>query len=68
MDGNKPSFGLILGRSLSRIIPFDALSFLGANAIGWHDTISKTRVIKKGSIVDNVNNDVLDSDSDFEFK
>ncbi|MEF9476807.1 hypothetical protein ACR1PO_06925 [Chryseobacterium sp. RRHN12] len=30
-------------RSLSRIVPFDGLSFLGVN--GWHDSLSETRVI-----------------------
>ncbi len=35
----------VLGRSVCRFIPFDALSFLWKNAIWWHDTLSNTRVI-----------------------
>jgi uncharacterized RDD family membrane protein YckC len=44
LDGKQPSSLQILGRTLSRFIPFDAFSFLG-DGVGWHDTISKTRVI-----------------------
>ncbi len=45
VSGDKPSFGNILSRTLCRFIPFEAFSFLGGEAIGWHDRISKTRVI-----------------------
>jgi len=31
-------------RNISRLVPFDALSFLGNN--GWHDSWSDTRVVK----------------------
>ncbi|WP_374363665.1 RDD family protein [Cloacibacterium sp.] len=31
-------------RTLSRLVPFDALSFFGEN--GWHDSWSDTRVVK----------------------
>jgi uncharacterized RDD family membrane protein YckC len=45
-DGEKPSFKTILIRTLCRLIPFEAFSFLGSkNPVGWHDEISKTRVI-----------------------
>lgn len=44
-DGNVPSFSKILLRTICRLIPFEAFSFLGDNAIGWHDTLSKTRVV-----------------------
>lgn len=40
-----PSFHTIVVRSLCRLIPFEAFSFLGSNT-GWHDTLSKTRVVK----------------------
>ena len=44
--GNRPSFGQVLGRSLVRFIPFEAFSFLGnGKPIGWHDSLSDTRVI-----------------------
>ncbi|TZF99975.1 RDD family protein (plasmid) [Chryseobacterium panacisoli] len=42
-DGTKPTTRQIILRSLSRIVPFDGLSFLGVN--GWHDSWSYTRVI-----------------------
>lgn len=44
-DGERPTLSNILGRSLCRIIPFDGLSFL-FSFTGWHDTISKTCVVK----------------------
>ncbi|GAA4150372.1 hypothetical protein GCM10022217_03280 [Chryseobacterium ginsenosidimutans] len=43
IDGNKPTIGQIIGRTFSRLVPFDAFSFLGEN--GWHDSWSDTRVI-----------------------
>lgn len=42
--GTKPSYLAILGRSLSRCVPFDGLSFLLASR-GWHDSWSSTQVI-----------------------
>jgi uncharacterized RDD family membrane protein YckC len=44
-DGSKPDFITIVKRSLSRIIPFDAFSFLSNNPRGWHDSISDTIVV-----------------------
>ncbi|MFC4633079.1 RDD family protein [Dokdonia ponticola] len=44
-NGEKANFDAILLRSLCRYIPFEAFSFLGDGARGWHDTLSKTRVI-----------------------
>lgn len=46
-DGSKPESGIILKRTLCRIIPFDGLSFLGSSSRGWHDSISDTYVVKK---------------------
>ncbi len=45
-QGNKPTFSMIVLRSLCRHIPFNALSFLGDPGKGWHDSLSKTRVVK----------------------
>lgn len=42
-DGKKPGIGAICLRNLIRLIPFEPLSFLAKT--GWHDTISKTRVV-----------------------
>src|SRR5690606_30862015 len=45
VDGSKPKFDEILIRTLCRLIPFNALSFLGDLGKGWHDTLSKTYVV-----------------------
>jgi len=44
IDG-RLSFSDAFMRSLCRVIPFEAFSFLGEKGKGWHDSISKTRVI-----------------------
>jgi uncharacterized RDD family membrane protein YckC len=44
-NGEKPTQVDIAKRSLCRMIPFDALSFLGVNGKGWHDAISNTYVV-----------------------
>ncbi len=45
--GEKPTVNEILVRSVCRIIPFEAFSFLGEPGKGWHDSISKTYVVRK---------------------
>jgi uncharacterized RDD family membrane protein YckC len=44
-DGSKPKVSDIILRSLCRLIPFDALSFLGSEGRGWHDSVSDTYVV-----------------------
>lgn len=44
-SGNSPDFGTIVVRSLCRFIPFEQFSFLGDTNTGWHDRLSKTRVV-----------------------
>lgn len=44
--GYRPSLLKIIGRTLCRLIPFEQFSFLGTRAIGWHDSISGTRVVR----------------------
>ncbi|POY37478.1 RDD family protein [Solitalea longa] len=44
--GNKPKVLKVLVRTLCRLIPFEAISFL-FTPMGWHDSISKTYVVKK---------------------
>ncbi|WP_396602371.1 RDD family protein [Algibacter sp. R77976] len=44
-DGSSPNSSDYLKRSFSRMIPFEAFSFLGSDIRGWHDTISKTYVV-----------------------
>jgi uncharacterized RDD family membrane protein YckC len=46
-NGNKPSFGAIVGRTFARLIPFEPFSFLGSRPVGWHDSLSGTRVVKE---------------------
>lgn len=46
-DGSKPDFGTIFKRTLCRIIPFDALSYLGGQSRGWHDSIPNIYVVRK---------------------
>lgn len=46
VNGNKPNFLKIVGRSFARYIPFEPFSFLGGNyPMGWHDSLSKTFVV-----------------------
>lgn len=45
--GLKPDFIVIFKRTLSRFIPFDALSFLGESGRMWHDSLSGTYVVEK---------------------
>ncbi len=42
-DGQVPTVYEFFIRNISRLVPFDILSFLGEN--GWHDSWSDTRVI-----------------------
>jgi len=44
-DGRPASFSQIVGRTFARFIPFDAFTFFGSTP-GWHDSLSKTRVIR----------------------
>lgn len=46
VDGKKPSFGQIVIRTLCRLIPFEAFSFLGKFPQGWHDRFSQTMVVR----------------------
>jgi uncharacterized RDD family membrane protein YckC len=49
--GEKPSLLTILLRSLFRFIPLYFISFLFSE-VGWHDSLSKTRVVMKSSSLD----------------
>lgn len=44
-DGGEPGFNDILIRTICRLIPFEPFSFLASDGSGWHDTMSKTKVI-----------------------
>jgi uncharacterized RDD family membrane protein YckC len=45
INGEKPTIGIIIIRTLCRIIPFDRLSFIFTTN-GFHDRLSNTTVIK----------------------
>ena len=45
VDNQTMDFNTALIRSLIRIVPFEAFSFLGSDLRGWHDRWSDTRVI-----------------------
>jgi len=49
-DGSLPTSEDFLKRNFSRIVPFDALSFLGSR--GWHDSWSYTKVVKRKSFLE----------------
>ena len=44
-SGARASLGQILVRTVLRFLPFEQLSFLGKEQYGWHDSLSRTRVI-----------------------
>lgn len=44
-NGNKIRFEKALYRSLSRLVPFDAFSFLSTPSRGWHDSWTDTYVV-----------------------
>ncbi len=45
LNGETPDTANIMKRTLCRLIPFNALSFLGNEARGWHDSLSDTYVV-----------------------
>ena len=49
-DGSLPTSEDFLKRNFSRIVPFDAFSFLGSR--GWHDSWSDTKVVKRKSYLE----------------
>ena len=44
--GRPASVGQVLGRTFSRIVPFEPFSCLGDPPVGWHDSWSHTRVVR----------------------
>jgi uncharacterized RDD family membrane protein YckC len=49
-DGSKPTVATILARTLLRILPFEALTFLRGRALGLHDKNSQTFVVVKSKL------------------
>lgn len=46
--GTRAQFSRIIGRTLTRLVPFEIFSFGGDNALGWHDRWSNTMVVNVG--------------------
>jgi uncharacterized RDD family membrane protein YckC len=44
-NGNRAGPEKILLRTVIRFIPFEQFSYFGEPCIGWHDKLSKTRVV-----------------------
>jgi uncharacterized RDD family membrane protein YckC len=44
--GRKPGLVQIVKRSFSRLIPFEPFSCFGAESRGWHDSFSRTYVVR----------------------
>lgn len=62
-SGERPRFSQILGRTFSRIIPFEPFSFLGAAARGWHDTFTNTYVVESMNKEDAISDEfILDAE------
>lgn len=55
-NGLKPSFKIIFIRTVCRLIPFEALSFLSKSARFWHDSFSKTYVVEKKDLDQDMEN------------
>jgi len=45
VDFDPPTLAHILLRSVFRLIPFEAISFMESNPVGWHDRLYDTRVV-----------------------
>ncbi|MCB1607645.1 MAG: RDD family protein [Xanthomonadales bacterium] len=44
--GHPPSWGKVVGRTLSRLIPFEVFSIFGERRLCWHDSIPGTMVVR----------------------
>jgi uncharacterized RDD family membrane protein YckC len=58
-SGGRPRFVQILGRTFSRLIPFEALTFFGSNARGWHDSLPNTYVVEAANSSENQQHEFL---------
>ncbi len=58
-DGANPPVGRVIGRTFVRFIPFEAFSFLGQSSSGWHDSLTKTKVIDKKGYQQKISDNTL---------
>ena len=49
MNGDKIKFSDAVIRTIFRFIPLEQLSYLSSFPVGWHDSISNTRVVNMNS-------------------
>lgn len=54
-DGSKPSLLTILTRTILRVFPFEPLTFLRGRALGLHDENSRTFVVIKSKLEQQMN-------------
>jgi uncharacterized RDD family membrane protein YckC len=60
VNGEKPTFTQLIGRSFARIIPFEPFSYLGDLPNGWHDRLSQTIVIdEQKSTLSNIDDETV---------
>ena len=50
--GSRPDAKTIAIRTFIRLIPLDPFTYLQTNSRGWHDSISKTYVVKKHKLLE----------------
>jgi uncharacterized RDD family membrane protein YckC len=50
-NGSRPQIKSVIIRTLVRLIPIEAFSFLSDDARGWHDTLSVTYVVNKQEFI-----------------
>jgi uncharacterized RDD family membrane protein YckC len=51
VDGHRPTFLQILGRTAARFVPIEPFSIFGSTLCGWHDRWSGTRVVRLAKIL-----------------
>lgn len=59
-NGLEVGFGVVVGRTFARLIPFEPFSFLGSEARGWHDSLTDTFVVRKKEFPVQSDADILD--------
>jgi ABC-type lipoprotein export system ATPase subunit len=61
-DGSRPTLGKILGRTMTRLIPWEFVSFLSKYPEGLHDSISDTQVVDNSIKYKEYPNSISDRD------
>jgi uncharacterized RDD family membrane protein YckC len=61
---SKPTIAQIFIRSICRIIPFEAFSYINSRPCGWHDSISNTIVVTKKELDSSINEETDKKDAE----